>query len=157
MRSLRGLLPWVVVLTAARAQAQDARPAGYESVVHARPKREPARLVMTARDLAERGVNNLAEALERIPEVQVREGGRGDTRVDLRGAKQRSVLVLIDGVPSLDVTIAGGVAGDIATAAIVVNAIPKLLAAPAGVATMKDIPLVHRFNPLDLKALPRKR
>jgi outer membrane receptor protein involved in Fe transport len=99
VRSLRGLLPWAVVLAATPAQAQDARPAGYESVVHARPKREAARLVLTAKDLAERGVDNLAEALERIPEVQVREGGRGDTRVDLRGAKQRSVLVLIDGVP----------------------------------------------------------
>ncbi len=87
-------------------------------------------------------------------------GGQVAIALDLQmyvGAESPRDHVLIDGVPSLDVTIAGGVAGDIATAAIVVNAIPKLLAAPAGVATMKDIPLVHRFNPLDLKALPRKR
>jgi hypothetical protein len=49
------------------------------------------------------------------------------------------------------------VAGDTATAAIVVNSIPKILAAPAGVVTMKDLPLVHRFNQLELKALPSKK
>ena len=41
-------------------------------------------------------------------------------------------------------TIAGGVAGDLATAAIVVNSIPKLLAARPGLLTMNDLPLVHR-------------
>jgi len=86
--------PW----RAAHADESDSR-GRYETTVHARGKREPTVLVLTGRDLAERGVDNLAEALERIPEVQVRAGGRGDTRVDLRGAKQRSVLVLIDGVP----------------------------------------------------------
>ena len=65
--------------------------------------------------------------------------------------------MLIDGAPPIDMTITGGVAGDIATAAIVVNAIPKLLAAPAGMLTMRDMPLVHRFNALDLKSLPKKR
>jgi 4-hydroxy-tetrahydrodipicolinate reductase len=73
------------------------------------------------------------------------------------GAEAPRDHVLIDGVPPIDMTIAGGVAGDVATAAIVVNAIPKLLAAPAGLVTMRDLPLIHRFNPLDLKSLPRKR
>jgi 4-hydroxy-tetrahydrodipicolinate reductase len=55
-------------------------------------------------------------------------------------------------------TIAGGVAGDTATAAIVVNSIPKLVAAPAGVVTMKDLPLVHHFNPAEVKGRsPKKR
>jgi 4-hydroxy-tetrahydrodipicolinate reductase len=73
------------------------------------------------------------------------------------GAEQPRDHVLIDGAPPIDMTIAGGVAGDIATAAIVINAIPKLLAAPAGLVTMRDVALVHRFNPMDLKTLPKKR
>jgi 4-hydroxy-tetrahydrodipicolinate reductase len=73
------------------------------------------------------------------------------------GAENPRDHVFIDGDPPIDMTIAGGVAGDIATAAIVVNAIPRLLAAPAGVITMKDLPPVVRFNPLDLKNLPAKK
>ena len=73
------------------------------------------------------------------------------------GAEQPRDHVLIDGAPPIDMTIQGGVAGDIATAAIVVNAIPKLLAAAAGLVTMHDIPLVHRFNALELKSLAKKR
>jgi 4-hydroxy-tetrahydrodipicolinate reductase len=73
------------------------------------------------------------------------------------GAESPRDHVLIDGVPPIDMTIAGGVAGDVATAAIVVNCIPKLLAARTGVVTMRDLPLLHRFNPLELKTLPKKR
>ena len=73
------------------------------------------------------------------------------------GAESPRDHVLIDGAPPIDMTIAGGVAGDLATAAIVVNSIPKLLAAPPGVVTMRDIPLVHRFNALELKALRKQR
>jgi len=72
----------------------------YETVVHARPRREAGQsVVLTARDLERRGVDNLAEALALIPEVSLREGGRGTVQLDLRGAKQRSVMILIDGVP----------------------------------------------------------
>ena len=53
---------------------------------------------MTARELKERGAQTLADALALIPEVQVRQGGMG-IRVDVRGAKQFSVLLLVDGVP----------------------------------------------------------
>jgi hypothetical protein len=73
------------------------------------------------------------------------------------GAESPRDHVLIDGVPPIDMTIAGGVAGDVATAAIVVNCIPKLLAAPAGALTMRDLPLLHRFNPLELKTLRKKK
>jgi 4-hydroxy-tetrahydrodipicolinate reductase len=86
--------------------------------------------------------------------------GQAAISLDLQmyvGAEQPRDHVLIDGAPPIDMTIQGGVAGDIATAAIVVNAIPKLLAAPAGLVTMHDIPLVHRFNSLELKAIPKKR
>ena len=74
------------------------------------------------------------------------------------GAESPRDHVLVDGDPPIDATIAGGVAGDVATAAMVVNVIPKILASPPGVLTMKDLPLVHRFNILELKSLPvRKR
>lgn len=73
------------------------------------------------------------------------------------GAEQPRDHVLIDGAPPIDMTIAGGVAGDVATAAITVNCIPKLVGARPGLLTMKDLPLVHRFNPLELKALPNRK
>jgi hypothetical protein len=73
------------------------------------------------------------------------------------GAEQPRDHVLIDGVPPIDVTITGGVAGDSATAAIAVNAIPKIMAARPGLLTMRDLPLVHRFNPIEVKTLPPKK
>ena len=73
------------------------------------------------------------------------------------GAEQPRDHVLIDGVPPIDMTIAGGIAGDIATAAIAINAIPKLFAARPGVVTMRDLPLVHALSPLEAKALPPKK
>jgi len=52
--------------------------------------------------------------------------------------------VLIDGVPPLEVRFPGGVNGDIATAAIVVNAMPAIRRAPAGLLTMADLALHWR-------------
>ena len=74
------------------------------------------------------------------------------------GAEQPRDHILIDGVPPIDMTIAGGVAGDSATAAITVNAIPKVMSARPGLVTMHDLPLLHRYNPLEVKSLgPKKR
>jgi 4-hydroxy-tetrahydrodipicolinate reductase len=73
------------------------------------------------------------------------------------GAEAPRDHVMVDGVPAIDVTVAGGVAGDVATAAIAVNCIPKLMAARPGLLTMRDIPLVHRFNALELKTLPSRK
>lgn len=86
--------------------------------------------------------------------------GQAAISLDLQmyvGAESPRDHVLIEGAPQIDMTIAGGVAGDLATAAIVVNSIPKLLAARPGVVTMRDIPLLHRFNALELKSLAKKR
>ncbi len=47
--------------------------------------------------------------------------------------------VRLTGVPDLELQIPGGVHGDVATAAIVVNAIPRVLAARPGLATMADL------------------
>lgn len=73
------------------------------------------------------------------------------------GAESPRDHVLVDGVPPIEMTIPGGIAGDTATAALAVNVIPKLLAAPAGVVTMRDLTLVHSFNPQDLKTIPKKK
>jgi 4-hydroxy-tetrahydrodipicolinate reductase len=73
------------------------------------------------------------------------------------GAESPRDHVLVDGEPRVDVTVAGGLAGDIATGAIVINSIPKLMAAPAGFVTMRDLPLVHCWNPSEIKALPAKK
>jgi len=73
------------------------------------------------------------------------------------GAEAPRDHVVITGEPPVDMTITGGVAGDLATAAIVVNCIPKVLAAAPGLLTMRDLPLPHHLNPLELKALTRGR
>jgi hypothetical protein len=48
--------------------------------------------------------------------------------------------VLIDGVPPVDMVIRGGVQGDRATPAIIVNCIPKMAALKPGLRTMLDLP-----------------
>lgn len=73
------------------------------------------------------------------------------------GAEQPRDHVMIDGLPPIDVTITGGLAGDSATAAIAVNCIPKVMAARAGLVTMLDLPLPHLYNPLEAKSVPPKR
>jgi hypothetical protein len=73
------------------------------------------------------------------------------------GAESPRDHVAIDGIPPIDMTIAGGIAGDIATAALVVNTIPKLMAARPGLLTMRDLPLLHALNPAELKTLPKKK
>lgn len=61
------------------------------------------------------------------------------------GAPETYDLVEIDGSPRLSMRMAGGVHGDIATAAIVVNSIPKVLGAAPGLHTMRDLPLPSFF------------
>jgi len=62
------------------------------------------------------------------------------------GADETGDRVIIEGHPALEMTIRG-VHGDIATAAIVLNAIPSLLTSPPGLRTMIDLPLVHWRSP----------
>ena len=62
------------------------------------------------------------------------------------GAPQSSDTVELRGYPDISLTVPGGTHGDIATAAIVVNAIPAILAAPAGLRTMRDLPMSF-FSP----------
>lgn len=57
------------------------------------------------------------------------------------GAQQPADTVELRGEPNLSLVIPGGTHGDVATAAVVVNAIPTILAAPAGLRTSRDLPL----------------
>jgi len=55
------------------------------------------------------------------------------------GAKDPADTIELEGEPHLALTIPGGMHGDLATAAVVVNTIPVLLAAPAGLRTSRDL------------------
>jgi len=53
---------------------------------------------LTGEELAARGAVDLATALDLLPDVSVRDAGRGGFNVDIRGARKGAVSVLIDGV-----------------------------------------------------------
>jgi 4-hydroxy-tetrahydrodipicolinate reductase len=62
------------------------------------------------------------------------------------GAPESFDSVLIEGSPRIHSKIAGGVHGDVATASITVNSIPKVIAAPPGLRTMRDMPIPSYFG-----------
>jgi hypothetical protein len=62
------------------------------------------------------------------------------------GAPESFDAVKIDGSPALNMKLAGGVHGDIATASIVVNSLPKILEVAPGLHTMRDMPLPSFFG-----------
>ena len=62
------------------------------------------------------------------------------------GAPESYDAVRITGNPPLQMKLAGGVHGDIATASITVNSIPKVIAAPPGLRTMRDMTLPSYFG-----------
>lgn len=81
----------------------------------------------------------------------VRQVGRGirarDELITLEfeayvGAPESYDAVYITGTPNLEVVIKGGTQGDVATAAITVNCVHRVMDAPAGLLTMKDLPIV---------------
>ena len=61
------------------------------------------------------------------------------------GSPETYDSVEIEGSPRLSMKIAGGIHGDVATASIAVNMIPKVLHAPPGLHTMRDLPLPSFF------------
>lgn len=60
------------------------------------------------------------------------------------GAETSSDTIRIHGIPDIKAVIEGGVHGDTATAAMVVNAIPRVLTAHHGLLSMDDIPVGFR-------------
>jgi 2,4-diaminopentanoate dehydrogenase len=100
--------------------------------------------------------------------VQLGSGKEGDlVRVRLEfeahlGAPESYDEIEIAGSPALKSRVVGGIPGDLATASIVVNAIPRVLAAPPGLITMRDLPPAHWWSgvptappPAGAVALPR--
>src|SRR5215472_4442767 len=61
------------------------------------------------------------------------------------GSRETYYSVDIEGSPNMSMKIAGGIHGDIATASIVVNSIPKVVGAAPGLHTMRDLPLPSFF------------
>jgi len=71
-------------------------------------------------------------------------GGREVILFDFRayiGAEEEFDSVTIDGVPPINEKISPCTHGDFATIAMVVNSIPKVINAPPGLMTMKDLPI----------------
>lgn len=68
------------------------------------------------------------------------------------GARDPVDTIVLRGVPDLRLSIPGGIHGDLATAAIVVNCIPALLAAQPGLRTARDIPMSYFPGLLSLPA-----
>ncbi len=76
-------------------------------------------------------------------------GRRKVIDLDLRmyiGAQDPKDSVEIEGDPKITLTIPGGVPGDIATVAILVNAIPLVIQAEPGLKTMLDLPIPRAFR-----------
>jgi 4-hydroxy-tetrahydrodipicolinate reductase len=57
------------------------------------------------------------------------------------GARNPADTVELKGHPNISLVIPGGSPGDIATASVVVNSIPVILDAPAGLRTARDLPI----------------
>lgn len=71
-------------------------------------------------------------------------GGQERVRLHLEmyvGAEKPVDAVRVEGVPPLSMAIEGGVHGDLATAAVVVNCVPLVRHLPPGLRTMLDVPI----------------
>lgn len=80
-------------------------------------------------------------------------GGQERVYLELQmyvGAKEPADTVELKGHPNIRLVIPGGSPGDMATASVVVNTIPAILDAPAGLRTSRDLPIGF-FSP---EALP---
>jgi len=69
-------------------------------------------------------------------------GGKERIFMELRmyaGAKDPGDTIELSGHPNIGLAIPGGTHGDVATAAVVVNTIPAILSAPAGLRTSRDL------------------
>ena len=114
--------------------------------------------------VAERPVRSEFIAVEAGQVAGVRQMGWGlkdgqaaivlDLRVYLGAPEGEGDSILIEGTPQVEMTVRG-VHGDLATAAMVVNAIPRVLAAPPGLMTMKDLPPVCAYHQMGRLIGPR--
>ncbi len=73
-------------------------------------------------------------------------GGRPAVMLDLTmavAAPSPRDAVTIEGDPPITMTVAGGIHGDVATCALAVNALPRVLAAPPGLMMVHRLPPIH--------------
>jgi 4-hydroxy-tetrahydrodipicolinate reductase len=103
--------------------------------------------VMAAQDVATPFLTVKAGSVAGVNQVG-RGFVNGEERITLElvayvGAPESHDTVYIEGTPNITSTIVGGLHGDIATAAIVVNSIPRVIAAPPGLLTPNNIPMTH--------------
>jgi 4-hydroxy-tetrahydrodipicolinate reductase len=75
----------------------------------------------------------------------------GEERIRLEfraclGEREAQDTVIVEGTPSIRFTIPGGLHGDLATCAILTNAIPVVVQAPPGLHTMADISPLSWFS-----------
>lgn len=73
------------------------------------------------------------------------------------GAREEYDSISIKGVPTVNQKITPCIHGDVSTVAMVVNAIPKVISAQAGLMTMKDLPVPSATSSNILKHLQRER
>ena len=59
----------------------------------------PARTVVDRSEIIDSHDSDLSDALQRTPGINVRDGGQGEPRVDMRGFDQRATLYTLNGVP----------------------------------------------------------
>jgi 4-hydroxy-tetrahydrodipicolinate reductase len=74
----------------------------------------------------------------------------GDTVLSLNlkmyvGAQDPRDAIHVEGNPPIDLVIRGGIFGDTATVATLINAVPIVLQCPPGLKTVKDVPLPRAF------------
>jgi len=62
------------------------------------------------------------------------------------GAEDPRDAVKVDGDPPMDLVVRGGIFGDTATVATLINGIPQSFHAQPGLKTVKDVPLVRAFG-----------
>jgi len=89
----------------AEEQASDEGSGEVVEIFEARPKPPIERGVevrLTYEQLVARGATDLASALRLLPDVSVRDAGRGGFNIDVRGGRKGAVIVLIDGIQVSD-------------------------------------------------------
>lgn len=72
--------------------------------------------------------------------------GNENVRLELEmyvGAPKPMDAIVIDGIPKLEMTIPGGIHGDLAAVALAVNSIPAVLDVKPGLRTSRDMPLCY--------------
>lgn len=81
--------------------------------------------------------------------VEGRVNGHAALTLDLKmyvGAENARDAVLVDGDPPIDLVVHGGIFGDTATCALLVNMAPLVMEAKPGLRTMADMPVPRAFG-----------